>query len=405
VRGESDNTPESAVGGDPRVRAAVNLGWEMADLYVANRPGVTAQGPPEALPGLIELTPRQRVEVGVAKVRALVQQVLGEPLEVEDLAVALEGDAGSYRSAVYAAHLRLLKALEASDGAVAAAYDLGRSLADVTREPKDLSALIDRLEADRLLTIEGRLADLSSQLPIHSAAAVAATLDQWKVWSLQARARESMQDVRAALGRQRSLWRALLSGEKRARQMLDPDTVVAASVRHATRLGTLIRGLTGAFLPALAALVGSVVLLLWTIVDQSGIATVIAALGALTATMIGIRKSLALTAQATIEELRGELWSAELDAAVAQAILRLPLAPPPEPKQKLTLAKPALPAAPLTLREGITQRIERALHVTTSARKQGLRVSASGPAADAPAEAQTEASAPEKPSANGHQAP
>jgi hypothetical protein len=68
-------------------------------------------------------------------------------------------------------------------------------------------------------------------------------------------------------------------GEKDAREMLDPDTVVAASVRHATRLGTLIRGLTGAYLPALAALVLSVILLLWTIVDQTGIATVIAAPG------------------------------------------------------------------------------------------------------------------------------
>lgn len=401
MTGESENTHNGVIEGDPRVRAAVNLGWEMADLYVANRPGATEQGPPEALPGLIELTPRQRVEVGTAKVRALIEQVLGAPLDVDDLPAALDGEAGSYRAAVYGLHLQLLKALEASDGAVSAAYELGRSLADVTREPKDLSALIDRLEADRLLPIEGRLADLSSQLPTHSAAAVAATLDQWKVWSLEARARESMPDVRAALGRQRSLWRALLSGEKRARQMLDPDTVVAASVRHASRLGTLIRGLTGAYLPALAALVGSVVLLLWTIVDQSPIATVIAALGALAATMIGIRKSLALTAQDTIDELRSVLWSAELDAAVAQAILRLPPAPPPEPKPKLTLAKPSLPAPPPTLREGITHRIERALHVTTSARKQGLRVPASGPAASATAETEEQ----EKPSANGHQAP
>jgi hypothetical protein len=52
-----------------------------------------------------------------------------------------------------------------------------------------------------------------------------------------------------------------------------------------------------------------VVLLLWTILDQTGIATVIAALGALAATMVAIRKSLDLTAQDTIDELRGDLWA------------------------------------------------------------------------------------------------
>lgn len=177
--------------------------------------------------------------------------------------------------------------------------------------------------------------------------------------------------------------------------MLDPDTVVAASVRHASRLGTLIRGLTGAYLPALAALVLSVALLLWTIVDQTGIATVIAALGALAATMIGIRESLALTAQDSIEELRETLWDAELDAAVAQSILRLPPAPAPEQRSGVPLGSVPVSSAP----PGLGRRFERALHVTTSAREQGLPVPASGPATVAPHDA--EATTTEQPSANG----
>ncbi len=74
----------------------------------------------------------------------------------------------------------------------------------------------------------------------------------WKGLTVESRARESesMNGVRGALARQGDLWRALLTGED-ARQMLGPDTFVAAPVRHASRLGTLIRGLAGAFLPAM----------------------------------------------------------------------------------------------------------------------------------------------------------
>ena len=84
-----------------------------------------------------------------------------------------------------------------------------------------------------------------------------------------------MTDVRAALRRQSELWRALLSGDKDARQMIDPDTVVAASVRHASRLGTLIRGLAGAYLPALGLAACATLLLVYAILFHNGIATVV----------------------------------------------------------------------------------------------------------------------------------
>jgi hypothetical protein len=404
---------------DPAVLAALSLGWEMSDLYAAPASGPAPEAPPELLPGVEELSPRERSRVSLAKAEALMERALGgatEGISGAGLRELGDQDLSAWRRGVFGLHLELVRALEARDAVLSGAYDLGRSLADVSREPRDLSALMSRLEPEQLLAIEARLADLRSRLPTHAAAAVAATLDQWKAWTADARAREDMQAVRGALARQRSLWRSLLTGEKEARQMLDPDTVVAASVRHATRLGTLIRGVTGAYLPALAALALSVALLLWTIITQSGIAAVIGALGVLAATMIGIRKSLDLTTQGTIDELRGELWSAELDAAVAQAILRLPPAPPPAPKPRLSLARPAPPApaaqqapapaqAEPSLRATVGQRIERALHVTTSARKQGFRVPASGPAAapasePAPETAETEAQS----SANGHQA-
>ncbi len=380
--------------------AALALGWEMAELYAPPRIVMAAGHDPDHLPAVTELSAPERIRVASARLAALTDRALGPRSgEGRPGVLALRDVAGGepevWRRTIHALHVELITALEARDGTLARAYDLGRSLAETSRDPVNLTTLLDRLEPDRLLAIEAALADLSSMLPPHSAAPVAATLEQWRAWSTDARAREDLDGVRGALARQRALWRALLCGEKHAREMLDPDTVVAASVRHASRLGTLIRGLTGAYLPALAALVLSVALLLWTIVDQTGIATVIAALGALAATMIGIRKSLALTAQDTIDELRVALWNAELDAAVAQSILRLPPAPVAERRSRLPLGKAPAPTA----RPGLGQRLERALHVTTSAREQGLPVAASGPASAAPQEA--EATTTEHPSANG----
>jgi hypothetical protein len=113
--------------------------------------------------------------------------------------------------------------------------------------------------------------------------------------------------------------------------------------------------------------------------------------------MVATRKSLALTAQDTIDELRGDLWGAELDAAVAQSILRLPPAPVTERRSRLSLGKPPAPVLEPGERLTVRQRVERALHVTTAARQQGLHVPASGPASATPNQATTT----EQPSANG----
>ncbi len=388
------------------VLASLELGWELADLYAGSEAASLEPAPPTTLPRLDELSAAQRGQAGITKVGALIGRALGKGPDLEPLRRALAGgsdldplrrieatDQPAWRPAVYQLHLQLVASLESRGRALSDAYEVGRSLADLSRDPQDLSSLIDRLEPHRLLPIEGRLADLSSKLPAHAGAAVAATLEQWRQWTIDARARENLDGVRGALSRQRALWRALLSSEKEAREMLDPDTLVAASVRHASRLATMIRGLIGAYLPALVALGVAVFLVLYVIIDRTGIATVIAALGALTATMIAIRHGLGLTVQATIQELRAPLWAAELDAAVAQSILRLPPALAAEPRPKLTLASPEPPQAGTGERRGLAQRVERALHVTTSARRQGFRVPASGPPAAAPSRTDEDAGA------------
>lgn len=375
--------------GDPTVIAALALGWEMAELYAERDLSAAEPGLPDVLPAADELAPRHRVQASVARIRALMLRVLDDPHAVtvpstHALGELPEGEAPAWSQTVLDFHLQLSTALRTIGRAPWHAYDLGRSLAELCRDPTDLSQLIDRLDGPNVVPVQAQLADLSTLLPPHSAAAVSATLEQWRRWTADARARENLNDVRGALHRQGALWRALLAGDKDARQMLDPDMVIAASVRHASRLGTLMQGMAGAYLPAVGLVALVAALLVYAIVFGSGIATVIAALGALAAVLIVIRRTLTLTVGDTIEELRGGLWAAEIDGAVAQSILRLPPTAPAQPRPRLTLAKPPAPEGgePHPIRAGFSQRVERALHVTRSARAQGLRVPAAGPSGE-----------------------
>jgi hypothetical protein len=384
--------------GDPVVIAALALGWEMADLYAMRELDGPIPHLPETLPGIGRMTPRQTVHASLLRIRALIRRAL-EP-DVADtiklpsaqiLGELPEGDQPAWGQALYDLHIQLTGALQSAGDAPAHAYDVGRSLADICRDPEDLSALMDRLDAAAVVPIQARLADLASVLPAHAAASVSATLEQWQRWTGAARAREDIREVRGALRRQGELWRALLSGDKDARQMLDPDTVVAASVRHASRLGTLIRGLAGAYLPALGLAALATLLLVYAILFHNGLATVLGALGAVAATLIVLRRVVSLTVGNTIDELRDGLWSAELDSAVAQSVLRLPpsapVAPAPPPPPRVAVPE----TGTQKVQSGIANRVERALRVTRSAHAQGFHVSASGPATTSAGEAPADA--------------
>jgi hypothetical protein len=389
-------------GGDAVVVAALALGWEMADLYAARAVDGPTPELPETLPGVGGLTHRQTVHATLMRIRTLIRQALGPAVadtitvpSAQILGELPEGEQPAWGQALLELHVQISGALRAGGDAPLHAYDVGRALAEVCQYPKDLSQLIDRLDARTVIPIQGRLADLATQLPAHAAAAVSATLEQWRRWTADARARENMTDVRAALRRQSELWRALLSGNKDARQMIDPDMVVAASVRHASRLGTLIRGLAGAYLPALGLAACATLLLVYAILFHNGIATVVGALGAVAATLIVLRRVVSLTVGNTIGELREDLWSAELDSAVAQSILRLPASAAATPQPRPTLAPKPPETQTQKVQAGITNRVERALRVTRNAHAQGFHMPASGPALTTPGEAE------EDPVANG----
>jgi hypothetical protein len=366
------------VNGDPTVISALALGWEMSGLYAARKSELGEMKLPENLPSESDLRHRQRVDAGIAKVAVLIERVLAAPAQPSDpppstdaLCNAPMGKRSDWEKAVYDLHIELVVALRANDMALFHAYDLGRSLADTCRRPEDLTSLVKRLETYRLLAIEGRLADLSSKLPSHSGAAVSATLEQWGNWSVHAPPDADMAEVRGALTRQGTLWRALLTGEKDAQQMLDPDAFVAAAIRLARRLGTIVRGLLRVYLPAVALVVVAAILVLYVILNAAGTQSVVASLGALAASLGITRKGLSVTVEGTIDEIRPRLWGAELDTAVAQSILRLPFN---------QLSEDPIPAGAAGRRTARAHRMRRMVLGSAVPRESPLRVSASGPA-------------------------
>jgi hypothetical protein len=232
-------------------------------------------------------------------------------------------------------HLLVVVELRAIDMGLFHAYDLGRGLSDICRRPARIVDLAQRFERHRVTELQGRLADLSTRLPDHAAAAVSATLPEWTKWvvvepSLYPQKRRAAQ-IRSSLTRQGTLWRALLTGEKDGRQMLGPQDFVSAALRLARELGGLIRGLLGVYRFAVGLVALATIAVIGTAVASAGTASVIASLGALAASLGVTRKGIDLTIREAIDELRVRIWGAELDKAVAVEILRLPYLEPPAP--------------------------------------------------------------------------
>ncbi len=153
--------------------------------------------------------------------------------------------------------------------------------------------------------------------------------------------------------------------------MLEPDAFVAAAIRLARRLGTIVRGLLRVYLPAVALVVVAAILVLYVILNAAGTQSVVASLGALAASLGITRKGLSVTVEGTIDEIRPRLWGAELDTAVAQSILRLPFN---------QLSEDPIPAGAAGRRTARAHRMRRMVLGSAVPREPPLRVSASGPA-------------------------
>jgi hypothetical protein len=311
---------ENAVG-DRRVMVAFALGWQMAEVYRPDRRTGTHAAALLDLPGISRLTGAELQELGLFQVQAgitkLRDAICDAGLDVPDAEhfgerVKAIDDPHARGQAIRDFHVKLLATLTAADFRLGKAYGLGRALADTTRLPPDWRS---ELATYRVATLAGWIRELASALPPHAAHAVAQSLEAWSRWAQSADSHDTRQ--LAAQGR---LWRSLLSGEKRAMDVLETSDYLRAGEgmlqRTAALSGRFLRHYWWLVLVALALLGIGV----WLIVGPGsgaaaglGGATIFASLGL---SWKGIGSSLG-TAGARIEQ---PLWQAELDQAVYERI-------------------------------------------------------------------------------------
>jgi hypothetical protein len=224
---------------------------------------------------------------------------------------------------VYEFHVEVISWLIAADYRCAKAYNLGHGLAEVCAASQSAALLSEHLtdQAPRLI---GWITDLKTLLPDHAAEAVSRSLEQWLEWAngnfpAAFDWRHAAMTSRV-LHTQGQRWRALLSGEKAATDVLTAsDYVTAAStaLRHA---GSIVRKGAAAFWPFLLvtlALFGGGIGLT---VGASGAVRVVAGLGLIAA-------SIWIASRAVVAPLRGfavrlddPIWRSALDEVIAERV-------------------------------------------------------------------------------------
>jgi hypothetical protein len=339
VPGQSTPHPDSTPaqpgvpGGDPQVALAFGLGWHMAALYrdaslVEQRGSVG----PDVLPDVNSLAPREHTELVWRQVKAALHLLTPrisaagiEPIELPALPDASMSDSAHlkvFRDGIESAHTSILLSLGAADFRLGQAYGLGQGLAETCLVPDDADSL-DQAFGPRLASVKNWLADLTSTLSPHAGRSVMRTLRAWEIWAAEPKLGDHALDwkrdgagVRAALRRQGELWRALLSGEKQGPDMLKTADYLKAGRAMLWRVRWGVVGVAtfvllvggGIALLAVAGTAGKVLGALGTVAGTLGLTTA------------GVRVRLSSAAT----QLEARIWGAELDGAIAEAVLTGP---------------------------------------------------------------------------------
>ena len=329
---------EAAPPVDPSFGTAFAVGWRTASLYIdASFDNERREGRRDDLPDPGALSPRARtnltadlIEAGLRKLGGQLAAAGIEQIPMKELREALAtspGDVETLRRRAQELHVDVLFALTAADFRLGKAYGAGHVLAEICLQPAD-RASFDRAFGPRVVSLRNWLADLASTLPPHASRAVVVSLRTWEAWAAEPKLDGEPLDwpthgagVRAALRRQGELWRELLSGEKQGPDMLDINHYLrAANALVATMTSTIWRFLRPLALPLGAAILllgGGIALLVLTGAVGQVFGALAAAAGAVGITGAGLRARLGKVAT----QLETRLWGAELDLAIAEAIL------------------------------------------------------------------------------------
>lgn len=369
---------------DPAVCTALALGWEIVSLFRKASFGDGGEEEHGGLPRLGALSERQRTALAADLIEASLRKLgdelaVANPVEqagVKRLRRAVEADPvdpRELREAVEELHVDVLFTLTAADLRLGRAYGLGQALADTCLQPEDRPSF-DLAFGTRLIRVKDWLADLASSFPPHASRAVVLSLRAWEAWAADPKldgeplAWETHgAGVREALRRQGEVWRDLLAYDKRGEDMLDTNHYLrAANSLVAVMASTVWRFLRPLRVPLAVAILllgGGIALLLLTGAVGQVLGVIAVAAGAAGITGAGIRARLGKVAM----QLQSRLWGAELDLAIAGAVL---IGPAGWGASIAEIAVPATGAAPKVaanlevlreLRRAVAERRNRAI--------------------------------------------
>jgi hypothetical protein len=166
----------------------------------------------------------------------------------------------------------------------------------------------------------GWLDDLNTVLPTHSGQAVADSLERWVRWGeaveLNTLDPETVNEAGGVLHRCSQRWRALLSGEKQAKDVLEIGDYVSAARGALARAAAIARSVAWRLKAPLTFAGALIAVGIWPIVRNNSTAQVLAGLGTV-AGGLGITWRSAATSLGHLSlDLGKPLWGAEIDAAV-----------------------------------------------------------------------------------------
>jgi hypothetical protein len=330
------------------VPTAFALGWQMSELFAMSaetpntQPLAAANGSsPSAGHGLLPLASvhvwsdgdrwdlaARQIEGKACRLRAAFEHVGSEIDDLEKFESLAAGLVGHWHAAgadqeLGAAYHALVMTLAAAHARLGRACELGCGLADLCRlAPGPTVAELKHRFGDRLTPLQADLTDLASSLPQHASRAISLSLAQWQKWARDADANAPVpHELPAILRRQGELWRAVLSGEKLGQDMLAADDYLDASK-------TLFRSVIGKRPWLWGALAGGAVLIavgIYLILTASDALKAISGAGLSVLSAVGLTlASIKRSAAGVGDRLMSEVWSAELDWAIAQAVTVTP---------------------------------------------------------------------------------
>jgi hypothetical protein len=339
--------------GDPEVMVAFALGWQMSELYRPGSWNARDAKPEDDLPGLGALGGKERaqlglkqIEVGLKKLEPALKNAGPDVPSVASAtgAIPVRPD-DPYKQAIFDLHVSLLTTLTAAHFKLGKAYGPGRALSDTTR-PNSFTSLKDELEPHRVTNLTNWLSDLTSLFPPHAGHVVHDRVEAWRNWANEDGQSDPEGKAVSLLHREGQRWRAVLSGEKSAKDALKLEDYVAAGELALSHTGTLARGFGRRYK---WAIIGSVSLfgvglglMIWDPTAGSiaaGLAGILASLGV---AWKGVGASLGNSAA----KMERPVWEGALDTQIAKSISLLPGSDPAS--NYITPDPPLGPAEPDT---------------------------------------------------------